>query len=72
MPKLHSRPGTTSAQLPRRLREGQVACKELSGRQRCGSVRGARRDEALLAAAAAAAAARGAGAGDVKSGEARS
>lgn len=66
VPTLRSRPGTTSAQLPGRLREGQVACKELSGRQCCGSVRGARRDEALLAAA------RGTGAGDVKSGEARS
>lgn len=72
MPKLRSRPGTGSAQLPGRLREGQVACKELSGRQCCGSVRGARRAEALLAAAAAAAAAaRGARAGDVKSGEER-
>lgn len=40
-----SRPVAGSAQLPRRLREGQVACKELSGRQCCGSARGARRAE---------------------------
>lgn len=45
MPELPSRPGTGSAQLPGRRREGQVACKELSGRQCCG----ARRAEALLA-----------------------
>lgn len=41
-----SRLGTGYARLPGRLQEGQVAFKELSGRQCCGSVRGARRAEA--------------------------